>query len=218
MNTKENISGFDYLKLALLAFAGLGLEIILVLIEPIIYSQPVDFKNWTVISHWVLTYIIWGLSIFFIIKYSIEKYDFKLKDSDVSPKMWQYIVVTMLITLSLIISYMSWGGFKVMIEFSKLGILKFSMQYFYYLIETMLFTLIIVFGQKAFEKWFKHEKIPYGGIICALTWGLGHIFTKSSLEVGILCAVVGFGFGSVYLLLNRDIIKTFPVIFLMFIL
>lgn len=28
--------------------------------------------------------------------------------------------------------------------------------------------LIIVFGQKAFEKWFHNEKIPYGGIVAAL--------------------------------------------------
>lgn len=218
MYIKENITGFDYLKLALLAFGGVGLELILALIEPIVYGQPLNFQNWTVISHWVLTYIVWGLSIFFIIKYAIKKYGFKLKESDVSPKMWQYLIVAILVTLSLIMSYMSWGGFKVKIEFSKLGILKFSMQYFYYLIETMLFTLIIVFGQKAFEKWFKNKQIPYGGIICALTWGLGHIFTKSSLEVGLLSAIVGFGFGYVYLLLNRDLIKTFPIIFLMFIL
>lgn len=79
-------------------------------------------------------------------------------------------------------------------------------------------TLILVFGQKAFELWFKKKDIPYGGIILALTWGLAHIFTKGSIAVGLLSALGGFIFGIVYLLVNRDIKKTIPILFLMFIL
>lgn len=218
MVIKENIKGMDYLNLALLAFGGLGLELVLVIIEPFIYGQPIDSKNWTIVSHWLFTYIFWGIAIFFIVKYAIKTYGFNLKENSINPKLWQWIAVVGLVLLSCIMSYMNWNGFKVQIEFSKLGILKFSMQYLYYFFETMLFTLIVIFGQKAFEKWFKNDKIPYGGIICALTWGLAHIFTKSSLEVGILSAIIGFGFGAVYLLMNKNIIKTLFVIFLMFVL
>lgn len=76
--------------------------------------------------------------------------------------------------------------------------------------------LIIVFGQKACEKWFKNERIPYGGIVVALTWGLAHIFTKGEILVGLMAALGGFIFGIVYLLVNRDIKKTFLLLFIMF--
>lgn len=216
--TRNEVSGFDYFKLVLLSLLGLGLEVLLVIIEPIIYGQQVDPYNWTIISHWAITYFLWLGAVFLILKFANTRYGFSLNEGSAEPKIWQYGCVFILIILYLILSFRNWGGFKLQKEFVNLGALKFVMQYIYYAIETMLFTLIIVFGQKALEKWFKKDNIPYGGIVCALTWGLAHIFTKSSLEVGILSVIVGFGFGSVYLLLNRNIIKTFPVIFLMFVL
>ena len=78
--------------------------------------------------------------------------------------------------------------------------------------------LIIVFGQYAFEKWFKNDKIPYGGILVALTWGLGHWFTKGSLGTGIYTAIGGFVFGSVYLLTRRNIKLSYLFLCIMFIL
>lgn len=218
MTSPKNIKGLDYLNIALLAFAGLGLELVLIWVEPLIYGQPVLFENWTIMSHWIVTCILWATVIFLILMYAYKTYDFKLNESFCKVKPWQYALVIVLIALALFSSYSSWGGFKAEKEFEKLGNIKFILQYLYYFFETGLFTLIIVFAQKAFEKWFKNESIPYGGIICAVTWGFAHIFTKSSIETGLLSAILGFGFGSVYLLLNRDIRKTFPVIFLMFVL
>jgi hypothetical protein len=191
LTQKHNIKGFDYFNLALLSFAALGLELILAFIEPFIYGRPVDFKNWTVILHWLITYVLWGIAVFLIISYAKKQLGFRIKDSNKSIKFWQWVAV---------------------IAF------KFIMQYFYYFIETILFTLIIVFGQKAFEKWLKNNKIPYGGIICGLTWGIAHIFTKTNIAAGITSAILGFGFGAAYLLLNRDIVKTVPILFLMFVL
>lgn len=199
MLLKENIKGLDYFKLALLAFMVLGLDVVLARIEPFFYGQPVKFDNWTIISHWSLICILWYIATFLMIKYAIKRYGFKLKENKANLKVWQWAVVVGLILLSCFISYMNWNGFKILIEFNNLGMFKFSMQYLYYFFKTVLFTLIIVFGQKAFEKWFRNEKIPYGGIICALTWGLAHMFTKSSFEAGVLSAFAGFGFGAVYL-------------------
>ena len=93
---------------------------------------------------------------------------------------------------------MDWGGSKLLIELQRNGALKFTFQYIYYLFEVVLFMLIIVYGQKAFEVWFKKVNIPYGGIVVALTWGMGHWFTKGSLAAGLYTAVGGFCFGVVY--------------------
>lgn len=67
-------------------------------------------------------------------------------------------------------------------------------------------------------KWFHNEKIPYGGIVLGLTWGLAHFFTKGSLVVGLLSAIGGFLFGAVYLLVNKDCRKTLSIVTLLFIL
>lgn len=94
--------------------------------------------------------------------------------------------------------------------------MKFIFQYIYYFFETFLFSLIIIFGQRACEIWFKRENIPYGGIVLALTWGIGHILSKGSLTVGLLSALGGFLFGAAYLIVGRDYRKTLPLLFIMF--
>ncbi len=58
---------------------------------------------------------------------------------------------------------------KVLKELHYNGWLKFIFQYIYYVFETGLVLLIIVFGQKAFEKWFHNDSrvlIPY---VCIIT-------------------------------------------------
>ncbi|MCM1258280.1 MAG: hypothetical protein NC307_10580 [Roseburia sp.] len=95
--------------------------------------------------------------------------------------------------------------------------MKIVFQYIYYIFETVLVTLILVFGQNAFEKWFRRRNIPYGGIIVAITWGIGHFFTKD-ISTGIVTMIAGLAFGSVYLLAGRDIRKTYPILWIMFVL
>lgn len=201
-----------------MAILGFSLEFFLVFLEKFIYRQAVRFDNWTIISHWLLICIIWYIVIFIIFKYAITRYGFTLKNSQSKTSKWQGIIVTGIVLFSIASKYMSWNGLKILIEFNNLGLLKFSIQYIYYFFETILFTLIIIFGQNSFEKWFKNEHIPYGGIVCALTWGLAHTITKSSLRAGLLGTIGGFFFGTIYLILNRDLLKTFIVLFLMFIL
>jgi membrane protease YdiL (CAAX protease family) len=76
--------------------------------------------------------------------------------------------------------------------------------------------LIIIFTQKAFEVWYKRKNIPYGGVICGITWGLAHAFTKGSIWIGLEGIVLGFFLGVMYLLVNRDIKKTYIALFIMF--
>lgn len=121
------------------------------------------------------------------------------------------------IAASLIVSYINWNGFKAVKEYNNLGLLKFVFQYVYYLFETMLVSLILIFSQKGFEEWFHKTNIPYGGIILALTWGIGHLFSKDLLTA-ILCITISLAYGSIYLLTNRDFGKTYFVLSIMFIL
>ena len=214
--------GVNYLILALCAFAGLGLEAIYIyILEPLIYGSHFSDGGWTtsqLIIHWIITCISWAVITYIIIGVARKKYGFDIFASGEKVKSWQWLSVILLIIISLIVSYISWSGFKVLKEFQNNGGLKFVFQYIYYFFEVALFLLILIFGQKAGEVWFKNENIPYGGILLGLTWGLAHIFTKGSLEVGLLCALAGIMYGAVYLLLGKDIKKAFPIAFIMFVL
>lgn len=213
----KKATGFDYLSLALLAFGGIGLEVLLALvIEPFIFGAQMG--EWTVfqnILHWIVTCIVWGTVGIALIREAKKKYGFDLLAKGEKVATWQWGLIVVFVIGSLFVSYLDWNGSKVIKEFYANGWLKFIFQYIYYVFETFLIVLILIFAQKAFETWFKKENIPYGGIIVAVTWGLAHIFTKS-LTTGIICAISGLAFGSVYLLVNRDIRKTFPIIFVMF--
>lgn len=169
----DKTRGWDYMCLALYAFAGLGIEALLAfLIEPFLYGGALS--EWSVLQnivHWVITCILWGVVIFLLIKEAKCKYGFDLFQKTERMKPFQWIAVGACLIFTLSVSYIDWGGFKVVKEFYYNGVLKFIFQYIYYVFETGLFTLIIVFGQKAFEKWFGNQKFPYGGIVAALTWG-----------------------------------------------
>lgn len=217
---KDNTAkGLNYFILALIAFSGLGLEALYAfLIEPLIYNK--QMQDWTIgqnIAHWIITCITWGIVTYILIVIAKSKYSFDIFDEKAKMRLWQWGAVALCILFSFLMSYVDWNGFKVVKEFRANGWLKFIFQYIYYIFETGLFTLIIVYGQKACEKWFKKENIPYGGIVIALTWGLAHILTKGNVMVGVLSAISGFAFGVVYLLVNRDIRKAFPILFIMFI-
>ena len=216
---KDKIMGWDYFSLGLCAFAGLGMEVLYAyLLEPVLYGAPMqDWSNTQIIIHWILTCITWGVFAFVLIQKSDKKYGFPLLEKGKSIRLWQTGVCVLFVLLASIGDYIAWDGFKVYLEYVNKGFLLFAFQYIYYAFETMLFLLIIVFGQKACEVWFQKERIPYGGIICGLTWGLAHIFTKNLLT-GVLGIALGFAMGSVYLLVNRDLKKAYVVLFFMFVL
>ncbi|MBP5744983.1 MAG: hypothetical protein J6W58_01620 [Lachnospiraceae bacterium] len=215
-NIKE---GFFDLLMVLIAFAGLGFEAVLAfMIEPLLYGC--DMKSWSVtqnVIHWILTCIVWGLTGFLVIRLAKRFEDFDIFKKGKKMKRWQWLLVILIIIFSLIISYIDWNGSKVLKEFNANGPVKFVFQYIYYCFEVVLVTLILIFGQLAFEKWFKRKNIPYGGIVVALTWGIAHIFTKN-LYVGIITMISGLAFGSVYLLTNRDIKISYVILWFIFVL
>lgn len=220
MKREKKITGGSFLVLALYAFGGLGLEALYAfLLEPMIYGT--EMAQWTplqMIIHWVVTCITWGIVCYSLVRSAKKKYDFDIMVKGSKVQWWQWVLVACFAAAALVVSYLDWGGFKMVKEFQSKGLLLFIFQYIYYAVETTLFTLIIVFAQKAFEKWFNKPNFPYGGIVCGLTWGLVHILSKGSVSTGLISMFISFGFGMVYLLLNRDIRKTYVVLFIMFML
>lgn len=215
---RVEVKGWDYLSLALLAFGGLGIEVIYAFwLEPLIYRTPMqEWQTWQMIAHWVVTCATWGIVGYLLAKSSRTKYQFSLLEEGTKMKLWQWAAAAVCIGAAIFSSYLDWGGFKVIVEFQNKGLLLFLFQYLYYVFETLLFMLIIVFAQRAFEVWFQNNKIPFGGIICGITWGLAHIFTKGSLLIGLQGVFLGFLLGSAYLFAGKDVRKAYVILFIMF--
>lgn len=205
-------SSIDYIGYALYAFGGLGIELLLMMIETNLYGQT--FGTWSAMKHmihWVITCFIWGCLGTVLVK-----------QLPVSPKnsikKKNMILAVIIISVSIIYTSLVWKGFKPMIELSNLGVAKFLIQYIYYAFESLLIMLIVAHGQKAFENWFSHIKIiPFGGIILAITWGLIHIFTQGA-STGIYAVIQALLFGSIYMVLNKVYKISYVAITLMFML
>ena len=218
MNNKK-VTGFDYLWLALYAVAGFCFELLVVFIEQAIGININNGTTLQMIIHWTITIIAWVVIGLFIIKIGKKTTNFDIwQETQKKMKLWQIVAIVLCFVINIVVKYIDWNGFKVIQEFQARGTLLFIFQYMYYIVEGFLISLIIVYGQKACETWFKKENIPYGGIILGLTWGLGHILSKGSIIIGLLSAVAGILFGAVYLLVNRDYKKAFPIITLLFML
>ena len=220
--------GLDFLCYGLEIFGVIGFELLLAYgIEYNIYGY--DFKQftpWQNILHWTLTIAVWLFGAWIVVRDCAKKSgvdlikDFKEKSLIQGAKemsLFQWVLLIVGTVLCLISTWIDWGGSKVVAEFTKKGFL-FPLQYAYYFAEVVMVLLIIVFGQYACEKWFNNDKIPYGGILVALTWGLGHWFTKGSMVDGIYTAIGGFVFGSAYLLTRRNLKLSYLFLCIMFIL
>ena len=220
--------GFDYLSYGLWAFAVIGFELLQTYVIEFKLYKVSTFKEYTPaqsIIHWVITCIAWGLGAFLIMRDCKKKKGLDLignfktsKVFDKSIEAWQWVLIVIGVVLCLISTWIDWNGSKLVQEFQKRGPLLFPFQYMYYFFEVLLVLLIIIFGQTAFEKWFNNNKIPFGGILVALTWGIGHWYTKGSLGAGLYTAVGGFVFGGVYLLTNRNVKLSYILLCIMFIL
>ncbi len=207
----------QHLNLAWIAFAGLvGELLIYVILQRLIPFIALDEGVYPFV-HWSLVSLFWGSVSFWIIRKSKRQFATDVLTQRSPVKLWQWFAVFVLVVLSFLRSYFGWSGFKVLKEFQYLGLLRFTFQYIYYIFEMLIATLIIVFSQRAGELRFKKMNIPYGGIFAALTWGAVHFITKGFSVWIIGTCIQSFIFGVAYLLLGKDIKKSYIIILLMFV-
>lgn len=217
---REINEGLAFFYLSMLAFAGLGLEALLAfLVEPLIYGKTLsEFSTIENILHWTLTCVLWLITSYVLIMIARRKLNFDILSQKSRVEIKRLMLCLGLLILSVVISVIEWNGFKVVKELRYHGWLQFIFQYMYYIVETGLFVLIIVFAQQAGEIWFKRSNVPWGGILVALTWGLAHILTKGDLLVGLLSCLGGLLYGCVYLSCKKNLFIAYPIILLMFVL
>ncbi len=209
----KKVDNKDFLWYSLYAFAGFGLEILLLMIENSIISNKTIFTD---CLHWVLTIVLWGFISFVLYKSSKNKLKFDVVNNNkVTNK--NILVAVIIMIVYLIIKYLIIGGIKPINEFKDLGLIKFIFQHIYYCFEAILILLTISFGQRFVEGISKNKIIPYGGLILAFTWGLMHILTQN-FATGIFAFVSAIVYGIIYLLFNKNTKFSYLTILSMFIL
>lgn len=208
-----------YLQLALLSVAALFSEILLVVLENVFKLTKINFY---IILHWSAISLVWFIYVISVYFYTNKK-DFNLLKPNPKVNKIRFFISLLFLAISIIATSIFWRGFKPLLEYLALTklysnpTLCFVMQYIYYILEGILISYIVIFSQEFFDKLFKSKYIPWGSIICMLTWGAGHIFSKN-LNTGIYAIILAFLFGITHLILNKNFKYSIIFITLMFIL
>lgn len=213
---EKKVGASDYLALGLYAFAGFGLEVVLSMFLPSIFG--VESSEYTLIHHcihWVLTCILWGSMALFLIRLSKKKYAFDIMKLNEMPDSKGWLLAVVVSVIAIIVTTFVWGGFKPVQEYN--GMVKSIFQNIYYLFEAALILLTIAFGQKFGETLLKRGSLPYGGIFLALTWGLIHILLQGT-QTGVYAFFMSILYGTVYILLKKNIRYSYIMIAIIFIL
>ena len=194
------------------------MEIVLLLIENIIYDNSLYALTPTQkIIHWIATSIVWGLFAIVLAGYAKRNYHFNILDEQQQPSLRSWILAVILTAICIASNAWSWGTLKILGELAaKNNLLLFVFQYIYYLFEVVLVLSIIAYGQKAGEMWFKKDKVPRGGILAGVTWGMMHALTKGNILVGLEAMVSAVLYGCIYLLMKKRVVYAYPLLFLAF--
>lgn len=214
---KQDVSQWGFLSLSLYAFLGLGLELVVLLGESFIYKGNIGkWATWQNCLHWTLTCMVWISMVLVLLKVAKNQYDFdpfrfKRVSNEKGLGAALLIVIIGIVTMTL-----SWKGFKPWMELRNKSLVEFIFQYIYYFCETAIFSLIIIFGQQFGEEMTQNKKLPWGGLLLAITWGAVHILTQD-MATGIESIIFSVLFGIIYLLMKKDIRWSYPLIACIFI-
>lgn len=93
------------------------------------------------------------------------------------------------------------------------GTAVYALQLLYYLVESLIVVGMIALYQRAGERDFDANYVPWGGIGLALTWGALHALMSGSLEV----LVLPLAMGVVYLVGKKHAVPVFLAVALVFV-
>ena len=202
----NGIKWTGYLYMSLLSFSAFLLEYVSIFVIEGFFLH-VDIWNYTPYQrsiHCIIMAVLWAAVIGSILLFSRRRYDFPVKNLDtekISSRDW--IAAFLCLAACKVMTFIDWHTWKIIGEAKGKSVFSFLTQYLYYIFEVGLVLLIIMFGQKAAETGLKREsRIPFGGIILALTWGVFHFVSRGvGLEIwnGISCMLFSVLGGIMYL-------------------
>ena len=199
----KKISPIDFLWLALYAFAGFSLELLLGMVT----------NGLSLTMNAILTALLWSGVSLFLVHYAKKRFDFDVFSVIQPLDKNRLLPIIGLVVTVIIVTSLGFGGFKPLVEFN--GELEKSLNY---LAECSLIVLVIAFGQKFFEAQFGlSDRFPSGGLLLAITWGLIH-FLLQGFSGGLYTIFFAFVAGLIFLLCQKDLRWTYLFVAIAFIL
>lgn len=212
-----------YLTLASLAFALLGLEIVLLMLEPVAGMAAGGVG--ASLAHWFITIVLWVSGSLALALWARRHTEFTLRgEGSPSNLALRSAAIVALIVMTLAAQWILRGGMLPPFaeyaafsdRFGDAGLALWLVQVVYYVAEVGVMVLIIAFGQRAGERWFALPWIPWGGIVLALSWGLVHFLTQDA-ATGVYGIALALIMGSVFVLARRSLLVSFPLLVVMFV-
>ena len=217
MAVHKKSSSLTFILFSIVCLVAFLSEYIFLQIEQFIYDK--NYFKFTItesIVHWVLMCVIWGMIGTVLFYLSTRVYRFDTSNHSTLPSVKGWIISVILLGISVATKMFVFDGWKVLLDFHNSGWFQFIFQYIYYLFEAFIILLTVIFAQEAGERITKLDKVPWGGILLALTWGLSHIITQSSLTIGLLYVVISLLFGITYISVKKNFYISYGFIALMF--
>lgn len=98
-----------------------------------------------------------------------------------------------------------------------IGMIGATLQHLYYFAEMVLCCYMLRTFQKAGEELFGFKKIPYGGIVLGVLWGLVIHTISKDVSVGLYMLILSIVWGVVYLIADKNRWLTYFLMAIMFI-
>lgn len=191
MKKEKKTTGGSFFSMAMLCYLGLGFDAIAILIDILLFGELAqkgfDHYTWYMkLWHSGIVILVWG----FVIGYMLKRLQKRnLLTEVVNPSMNKAVIVPILfaITISSIFTRLEQifspstipqiiGEYHRFQEaYSEYALILSIAQNIYYVFEVGLVVLLLALMQKAGEEWFRNQKLPFGAVGLALTWGIGHI-------------------------------------------
>ena len=211
-----------FLVLGTVCLLGILSEYPVILVEQFIFDKGYyGFSITESITHWIFMCVLWGLLGLVLFYISARVYGFNFTKKKRRPTVKRLRASVLFIAAGTILKHLVFGGWKPLLDFRSSGWFQFIFQYIYYLFETGLLLIMIIFMQEACERILKTQKIkiknvPWGGIILSLTWGLIHFATESNPAAALCYTLIALLIGAEYLASNKNAYITYILSALIF--
>lgn len=234
MNTKNNRKkGMVCIGLGLTLFLILCMDIVVLCVELVFCQNALinGLTAWQHCLHFIIICIIWGCGCYAVYRAAKEKA--LLPDTGNTPEQLGALHIfplCLIVAAGILFMSLDTSGFSLRLKplselthflqiYGNAGIAAFFLQHLYYLFESVLILFLIVLGQQAGEYLFPFHRSPtvlWGGIFCAMTWGMLHGLTKD-WETAVFCIVLSVVFNLSYFAANRRLLPSYLAIALIFV-
>ncbi|MBQ1388690.1 MAG: hypothetical protein IIY78_03595 [Clostridia bacterium] len=205
---KKSITPTMLFLLGVFSIMGLLSEYLLIELETYIFNKKyIEFTITESVTHWIVICVVWALLGLLLFYVTARVYGFDMMKKNERPTMQGLVVAVMLLSSSVGVKYILLGGWQMAVDFRREGWFQFIFLYIYRLFETVLLLMAAAFFQEGFERVVKidNKKIPWGGAILALTWGLIHLITTGDVIMALFYTALSFFIGCAYLSAHRNV-------------